>query len=134
MLSYNHNMRQFSKKRRIRCLVYSKLTIAFLLILLFFITKGTWGMYERSKQSVTREDSAAVNLAKLESRKEKLQEDLDKIESRVGIEEQLRIRYSLSKEGERVIVIIDEDEVVEEITEEKKGFINSFFRKLNLIE
>jgi hypothetical protein len=54
----------------------------------------------------------------------------------VGIEEELRTRYSFSKEGEKMIVIINEEE--EYVPEEKDhGFFKktmSWFRGLSLVE
>ena len=65
-----------------------------------------------------------------------MEEDIKLLDSRVGIEEQLRSRYSFSKEGEKVLVIIDDEPDIE-AEPEKKGIIKktmSWFSDLNLIE
>jgi cell division protein FtsB len=129
-------MREFEKKRKIRKFIYSKFIILVLLLLLFLLVRGTMGVYQKSKESNGRENSSAVSLSKLENRKSQLEKDLEILNSNVGIEEQLRTRYSFSREGEKVIIIIDED--VEEIAvPEKKGIVDktvSWFKGLDLLE
>jgi cell division protein FtsB len=129
-------MREFEKKRRIKKFIYSKFSILVLVVLLFLLARGTIGVYQKSRTTHARENTSAVNLAKLEERKEKLKKSISILDSRVGIEEQLRTRYSFSKEGEKVIVIIDEENNTPEVPE-KKGIVDktvSWFRDLNLLE
>jgi cell division protein FtsB len=131
-------MKQFQKKRQIRNMCYSKLTIVVLVLILFLIARGTWGVYQKSRMSLARKNLASVQLEKLQNRDEDLKKELERLESRVGIEEELRIRYSLSKADEKVIVIVDEEPVEPvEIDDSDKGLIGrtmSLFRNLNLVE
>jgi cell division protein FtsB len=131
-------MKQFQKKRQIRNMCYSKLTIVVLVLILFLIARGTWGVYQKSRMSLARKNLASVQLEKLQNRDEDLKKELERLESRVGIEEELRIRYSLSKADEKVIVIVDEEPVEPvEIDDSGTGFIGrtmSLFRKINLVE
>jgi cell division protein FtsB len=131
-------MKQFQQKRQIHNMCYSKASIALLLVVLFLLARGTWGVYQKSKISLGRRNLASVQLDKLNDRKVDLNQEIERLNSRVGIEEELRIRYSLSKEDEKVIVIVDEeDNSVQNIDESQKGFIKktvSLFRKLNLVE
>lgn len=131
-------MREFEKKRQIKKFIYSKAVIALLLIVLFLLAKGTIGVYKKASESASRENLSAVKLSKLEDRKSSLESEIDRLESRVGIEEELRTRYSFSKEGEKIIVIVNEEPpVVENHDENEGGFIKktfSWFKGLSLVE
>jgi len=131
-------MKDFQKNRKIKNLFYSKISIAFLLVVLFLLVRGTWGVYQKSTISSGRRDMASVQLDNLHIRKSDLEKEIDRLDSRVGIEEELRIRYSLSKEDEKVIIIVDEElEIPENVDESQKSFIGktmSLFRKINLLE
>jgi cell division protein FtsB len=130
-------MRQFEKRRKIRQFIYSKLVILVLIFFIVLIAKGTWGVYQKSKISLERRDLAMIELQEVNERKSDLEQDIARLESRVGIEEELRTRYSLSKDGEQVVIIIDEDPQPEAVDEEEKGLIKrtmSLFKKLNLLE
>jgi cell division protein FtsB len=130
-------MRQFEKRRKIRQFIYSKLVILVLIFFIVLIAKGTWGVYQKSKISLERRDLAMIELQEVNERKSDLEQDIARLESRVGIEEELRTRYSLSKDKEQVVIIIDEDPQSETVDEEKKGLIKrtmSLFKKLNLLE
>jgi cell division protein FtsB len=131
-------MKQFQKKRQFKNLCYSKFTIFILVLILVLISRGTWGVYQKSRLSLERRNMASVQLEKLQNREIELKKELERLESRVGIEEELRIRYSLSKENEKVIVIVDEEPVEDQIVDDSdKGLIGrtmSLFRNLNLVE
>lgn len=131
-------MKDFQKNRKIKSLFCSKISILFLMVVLFLLVKGTWGVYQKSTISSGRRDMASVQLDNLHIRKTDLKKEIERLDSRVGIEEELRVRYSLSKEDEKVIVIIDEEsDNSENIDESKKSFIGktmSLFRKINLLE
>jgi cell division protein FtsB len=131
-------MKDFQKNRKIKSLFCSKISILFLMVVLFLLVKGTWGVYQKSTISSGRRDMASVQLDNLHIRKTDLKKEIERLDSRVGIEEELRVRYSLSKENEKVIVIIDEEsDNSENIDESKKSFIGktmSLFRKINLLE
>lgn len=129
-------MREFEKKRKMKKFIYSKAVIVILLIILFILARGTIGVYLKSRESNNREQASAVMLSKLNERQEELEEDVAFLETRVGIEDQLRSHYSFAKEGEKVVIIIDE-ETEEVIEEEPKGFMEktkSWFKGINLLK
>jgi cell division protein FtsB len=129
-------MREFEKKRKIRKIIYSKFVILLLVLLLFILARGVWGVYLRSRTSSERESQSQETLQILESKKDSLSQEVEFLESELGIEGRLRSFYSLGREGEEVIFIIDETE--ELIIEEKPmGFMDktmSWFRSINLLK
>lgn len=129
-------MREFEKKRKIRKLIYSKFVILLLLFFVFILARGVHGVYLKSRISSSRESEYIEQIARLESQKELLENEINLLESDLGIEARLRNFYSLGKEGEDVVIIIGET-LEPETTEEPRGFVDktmSWFRSINLLK
>jgi cell division protein FtsB len=67
-------------------------------------------------------------LGRLEQRASALEEDIVRLEDPRGIEAELRRRYDVAKEGEEVVVLVENPEEVEEATsttikKEPEGFL-----------
>lgn len=101
---------QLEQKRRFRKMLYSKISIIFLLAICVFLAKGLVGVHDKARESMDRRNLSAGRLSQLSAREEQLKKEIERLESRVGLEEELRNRYSFSKEGEKMIVIVDESE------------------------
>lgn len=129
---------QLKQKRRFRKMLYSKISIIFLFAICVFLTKGLVGVHDKARESMDRRNLSAGRLSQLSAREEQLKKEIARLESRVGLEEELRNRYSFSKEGEKMIVIVDENEKKtsknveeeQEITEK----IATWFRRTILVE
>jgi cell division protein FtsB len=117
-------MREFEKKRKFKKRIYSKFTIVILIVILLFLISGTFHIYQKAKQSEQQLEVAQHKLDELQAQHEKLQEKIEEIQSDVGIEEQLRTKFYLAKDGEKAVFIIDKE--VEPEPEEDKGFWSKF--------
>ena len=122
-------MKKFIPKHRWQNLVFSKAALAVLFIVVLFAGNAAWNMYQKYKESKDFKDRALAELQELEKRKENLTEDIDKLQTESGVEEELRKRFGIVKEGEEVVIVIDnpEDKLVEEHSVEKKSFLAKVF-------
>lgn len=120
-------MREFERKRIIKNRVYSKFTTLILLVVLGFLVSGTLDIYEKANQSEKQLDLAAARLAKLEEQQISLENKIETLQSEVGIEEQIRSRFYLAKEGERAVFIIDQEPETE--PEQDPRGLRGFWRK-----
>ena len=120
-------MLDIRQKARWRRAMYAKPTIIFLFLLLGFILSGTWNMYQKSRLARENVLRANESVANLRGREGTLTKDILRLSTPRGIEEELRSRYMVAKEGEGVIVISDpEKNKVHTITvSEGKGDENS---------
>ncbi len=112
-------MREFQNKRSSTKFLYSKYVIFLLIILLVIMGHAVYrayGKYERSKQALTL---AEIELEKLQSRKAILDEELADLETVEGKERAVRERFGLVKEGEKLIVLIEDDSPEPQIIEKK---------------
>ena len=62
-------------------------------------------MYAKSTEAKEKRDLAMAELKRLEARETDLKTEISRLSSERGVEEELRDRYFVAKEGERVAVI-----------------------------
>lgn len=98
-------MLEFQKKKKIKNVIYSKFVLVVIIIILFFFVKATAAFYQKANESKKRKERAETELINLEKRKENLEGKINHIDSAVGVEEELRERFDLVKEGEQTILI-----------------------------
>src|SRR3989338_575841 len=98
-------MRNFQQKRGWRNILESWPILIFLGILVLFFAWGVIGFM--GKMATTRENRkiAENKVAELREEKEKLSSDINKLNTDSGIEENIREKFGLAKEGEELIVI-----------------------------
>jgi len=119
-------MREFSQKRKIRRIMYSPLSLIILFLILFFVVKGFFGVYQKysfSKDELLKSES---ELQLLKDKKEKIDHKIQNLETETGIEQEIRSKFDVAKEGEKLIVIV-EDEKKDEVVAEEKGVFGNFF-------
>lgn len=133
-------MKRFEQKRKIRKYFYSKITIIALLFFTFILLRGSVRVYEKARISMDRKNFSAGRLVQLNERKDHLEKEINRLDTRIGIEEELRNRYSFAKEGEKMIIIVDEENEAESVekTPEKGPKLTekvfSWFKRVTLLE
>lgn len=107
----------------------SRPVLVFLGILVLIFAWSVFGFM--GKMQITRENRkiAEEKLIELEKQKEKLLFDIAKLKTDEGVEESIRAKFGLVKEGEGVIVIIDDKNPPVAQEQESGGFF-SFFTNL----
>ena len=120
-------MRHFQQNRKTRNIIYSKPVLIFLGILVLLFSFGV--VRFATKMVTTRENKkiAEDKVAKLEMEKIKLSSDIDKLKTEEGKEETIRDKFGLAKEGEGVIVIVEDKNAPEAENAEKDGFFDFLF-------
>lgn len=113
--------------------MYSRPVLAFLGILVVFFA---WGMIDfMGKVKIARENRkmAENKVAELKKEKEKLLSDIAKLKNPNGIEENIRLKFGLAREGERVVVVVENENKTESAPPaETKGFfyfLKNWFKK-----
>lgn len=119
-------MREFSRKRKVRQIMFSVPVLILLFIILFFVAKGSWGVYKKYSLSKNELENSQSDLALLEEKKKTIEAKIEKLNTETGVEKEIRSKFDVAREGEKLIVIV-EDKITEEIVVEEKGFIGKFF-------
>jgi cell division protein FtsB len=99
----------FQQKRKLRNIMYSKVTLIILLLLTFFLSKGAWGIFVKALSSKNSLKEIKKEYTDLESRKQILSDDIAELNTEEGKEEEIRSKYSVAKNGEVNIVIVDKN-------------------------
>lgn len=100
-------MRELEQRRNpIRLLGLRIFTVG-LLIILFALVKGVWGIYQKERETYDGRERAEQELAGLNDREAHLRGEIARLRSPAGVEESLRQQFDMAKEGEGVIVIVD---------------------------
>lgn len=107
----------------------SKPVLIFLVVLLLV---STWSLIRFSRKMAETEKNRNIALKKVSELREaklKLEADIGKLGSERGVEEVLREDYGLVKEGEGMIIVVEDQSLGVEGKKERGGFF-SLFRNL----
>ena len=74
----------------------------------------TWNAHEKMQSTIDNRVAIANELEVLSTREAALQEEIDRLSTDRGIEEEIRSKYQVGHEGEQMIVIVQEQEEVED--------------------
>ncbi|MBX4198610.1 septum formation initiator family protein [Candidatus Parcubacteria bacterium] len=119
-------MREFQEKKRFKRILYSKGTIFVLVIAIVFFSRATWGVYKKEQESAANALQAENSLKRLEDRQKVLNDELTKLQTEEGVEEEIRSKYGVSKPGERVLIIVDDQKATTSLEVPKKGLWQKF--------
>lgn len=115
---------------KIRKNTYPIVVVIVLVIIVVFILRGVWGVYQKKVRSSENLAKAEMELVELRKREAELATDIERINTTHGIEAEIVTKYNVAKEGERVIHILENEEVAEEVTVEEKGFWERFWERI----
>ena len=86
----------------------SRVTIGVLAVLIFFVARGTWGVYQKAQESRSNLALTQKAYAELEDRQSVLAAQIEALKTSRGVEEEIRSRYEVAKPGEQVALIVDD--------------------------
>lgn len=101
-------MLSFSQKRQLRRIANSRLMHGVLLLVCIFTAHSAYGRYAIARDMAERRAAAEREVAELETRRAALKEQVQYITSERGIEAEMRRQFDIAREGERVVIILDE--------------------------
>lgn len=102
-------MLEFQEKRKIRNLMYSKTSVVVLLIIMFFMGKGVYGVYSKQQASQENFDRVEVSLEDLKDREKMLKIEIERLNTEKGIENEIRDKYNVVLPNEEIIMIVDKN-------------------------
>jgi cell division protein FtsB len=100
-------MAVFKKSRTFKQVFYSRPVFILLVVLLLVAAHGTWKIYEKAIIAAEQKDRAAKDLADLKAREMDLEAKIASLKTDRGLEEEIRQRFSVVKNGESVVVVVD---------------------------
>src|ERR1035437_9249430 len=101
-------MRNFQQKKGLKYYMRSKPVLILLAIIVVLFAWKVIGLTIKLQETYKNKNIEQTKISDLESRKEKLTSDINKLNTDKGKEEIIRENFGLVKEGENVIVIVDD--------------------------
>ena len=122
-------MRNFQEKKGLRHIIQSKLALMLLGVIIFVFAWSVIQLMGKTRETAKYKNIVEDKVAELQKGKEKFSSDIAKFQTEEGIEENIREKFGLAKEGENMVVIVEDKNLPEKQEIESKGFF-SFFKNL----
>ena len=117
----------FWEKRSYRRFLYSRAGLVVVAVGVFFVGRAAFVMYGKQREAVRNAAAAAEELAAVKDREDYLTKEIARLETERGLEEEVRTKFRVVKEGEQLIVLVDPKPVEASTTPEEH---RSFFGKV----
>ena len=101
-------MFDFQQKRRIRTIFTSRITWVVLLVIASFIIVSAYDRYLIARDMADRRLEVETEIRALELRKDNLEAEVQYLSNERGIEAQMRRQFDIAREGEQVVIILDD--------------------------
>ena len=123
-------MRNFQKGGKLKHLTESKLFLVFLGILILVFVYSIFGFMNKMEETGKNNKIVQDKIAELEKSKGKLDSDINKLKTDKGIEENIREKFGLAKEGENMILVVDDKNSTEASQKTDSGGFFSWLENL----
>jgi len=114
-------MANFLEKKTYTKLSKSKIMLLLLVIIIFVLIRGVWGVYKKERETSRNLETAQRELQELEEREKTLTEDVSFLRTQKGVETEIRKKFDVAQESEKVIVLINPKDDGEEDSQDKNG-------------
>lgn len=111
VLEYYH-MFDFQQKRKLKNWYSSRVTQGIVLFLAILVLLSALNRYLIASDMADRRTAVEAEIHSLETRRQSLEEEVGYLSNERGIEAEMRRQYDVAREGEQVVIIL-EDEPVE---------------------
>ncbi len=101
-------MSEFNRKKT-DSFWYSPFVILILFCFLILFAYNIVGLVEKERETTKKKDIILSNIEVLNKREQSLSSDIEKLKTEEGVEETIRDKYQVVKEGEKMVVIVDQD-------------------------
>lgn len=122
-------MKEFQDKKRIRKIIFSRFSLAILLVILIILSVSTVKVYLKSRKASLKNDQTIAQIEELEKKKKELEDRIAKLQTEGGLEEEIREKFNVQKPGEEVLNIVDKSPENDKINNEEsqKGFFSKIW-------
>jgi cell division protein FtsB len=118
-------MHDFQQRKKFRKRLYSRGAVIALAIMTVLLLRGVIGVLQKERESQKNVEEVSLKLEEARARDEELSQRIASIQTTSGVEREIRERYSVSKEGEEVVVLVEKEGKVEGETATSKGVWSS---------
>lgn len=118
-------MAEFKRKKKVK-FWHSPIMLVLLFLLTIFLIYKIIGIYEKARETNIKKLEVLSEIEELTEREKGLSEDIAKMKTAEGIEDVIREKYQVAKEGEKMVIIVEEQSPLEVDINERKNFWSWF--------
>ncbi len=100
-------MLEFQERKKIRRIAYSRPVLVVLVIFLIIFANAAYGMYDKFVETGVNSDITLRERSDLKAKQIELESRLEQLKTDRGIEEEIRKKFRVVKDGEGVIIVVD---------------------------
>lgn len=101
-------MFDFYEKRKLRGIIFSKITAGAVFLVACLLSVSAYDRFVAEQGTREKREERAAELARTKQKATVLESKVEWMESERGVEEAMREQFDVAKQGEEVIVIVDE--------------------------
>lgn len=121
-------MNGFQQKRKLRKFLYSKGMLLALSVIFVIFAQSTWKLWQRERETARETEALGSELAALVAKESTLSTRVAALKTDRGVEEAIREKFKVAKQGEGVVVVVDPKEKGD--TMEDANLFTAFWRQL----
>lgn len=101
-------MFDFHEKRKIRTILYSRPVVFVIMIVTILLSFSVYNRYSVAKDMEQKLEAKKQELRELEERARHIESKVEYLADERGVEEELRNRFDAIREGEQVVILLDD--------------------------
>jgi len=101
-------MKELQRKQRMKRLLYSVPSLICLSAITFFLAKGAGGVMLKERESAGVVSGLEAKALASEERQKELEASIERLKTEEGVMEEIKDKFSVTREGEHVAIIVDE--------------------------
>jgi cell division protein FtsB len=119
-------MRELEHRQKMKRRLYSYPALGALVIMAIALGRGAYLMMEKERESSREAAALEANVLTLSSREAELKQEIEKLETPSGIEEEIKSKFNVAREGESVAIIVDPKALEATTTPEEESWFKRF--------
>lgn len=123
-------MRNFQKEGKLRYIMQSKIFLIFLGIIIISFFFSMFNFLDKMRETRKNREIVENKITELQNSKDKLELEINKLKTEEGIEASIREKFGLAKEGESMIVIVEDKNKSEAQKKPSSSGFLSFIKNL----
>lgn len=97
------------QKRKVNMVLYHKATLIILFVVALFVAHSTWVVFQKKRESDELKDISLRYKNSLTVRDNELQAQMNRLETEAGKEAEIRSKFSVAKDKENIVVVVNEN-------------------------
>ena len=102
-------MSEFNTKNK-RSFWHSPIVLLVIFCVIIVFSFNIFRLLEKERETSKKKEQILSQIEDLRSREDILKKDISKLSTEIGIEETIRDKYQVVKEGEKMVIIVDKNE------------------------